>query len=115
MLVLPSNLINLTGYLSFGLCGLSVVLFCFSEKALTQPANEPSFFFRPSSSLSDEVTRRDHSIKKCGALVLFSVVMGAIAVMKLLFCLLCGHVFKYPCTYLFIHLQVGELKHVLLC
>lgn len=101
MLVLPSNLINLTGYLSFGLCGLSVVLFCFSEKALTQPANEPFFFFRPSSSLSDEVTRRDHSIKKCGALVLFSVVMGAIAVMNFSFAFFVA-MFQVP-VYLFVY------------
>lgn len=101
MLVLPRKLINHTGRLSFGLCGLSVVLFCFSEKALTQPAYDPFFFFRPSSSLPDEVTQRGHSIKKCGALVLFSVVMGAIAVMNFSFAFFLA-MFQVP-VYLFVY------------
>lgn len=41
--------------------------------------------FRPSSSVVDDATQRGHSIKKCGALVLFSVVMGVIAVMNFSF------------------------------
>lgn len=78
----------------------SVVLFCFSEKDLTQPAYDP-FFFRPSSSLPDEERQRGHSIKKCGALVLFSVVMGAIAVMNFSFAFFVA-LFQVP-VYLFVY------------
>lgn len=99
MLVLPSKLINLIGHLSFGLCGLSV-LFFFLKRPLH---NKPMilFFFRPSSSLPDEVTQRGHSIKKCGALVLFSVVMGAIAVMNFSFAFFLA-MFQVP-VYLFVY------------
>ncbi|XP_067052585.1 glycosylphosphatidylinositol anchor attachment 1 protein-like isoform X1 [Acropora muricata] len=65
---------------------------------------------RPSSSLPDEVTRRDHSIKKCGALVLFSVVMGAIAVMNFSFAFFVA-MFQVP-VYLFVYPSASRSRRI---
>lgn len=76
-----------------------LVVFCF-ENAFIRPVHDP-FFSRPSSSVPDNVTQRGHSIKKCGALVLFSVVMGAIAVMNFSFAFFVA-MFQVP-VYLFVY------------
>ena len=100
MLVLPVKPIIRTGNLSFGLCGLFSCFFVL-KRPFTRPVYDYFFFSRPSSSVPDNVTQRGHSIKKCGALVLFSVVMGAIAVMNFSFAFFVT-MFQVP-VYLFVY------------